>query len=855
MGGTGDYICVTLRGGAPWGFSVRQVQEGGAAFRAGVRDGDQVVSLNGEPCGELQLPEARYLINTSTDCLQLLLKRYGSSPTGSIDPGHEEYEEEEEEEEEEEDEEEVAALHGETSSPRVTLESTTLHIVSSDRPHPGSATPRELRISELRGDGSPYYAVEVRDREPEGEGDGDEASGWQERSCFSPGGGAAAVVELRLSLPSDECTSLGSALGIEGLTSSTRADGDPRPRPPEDAPATHTSTHSLYVPGPLREPLGQRGVVLGCPLPANAASSLLGQVEFTLQHPGGGGAGVSGSVGSPGKAGDGGGGGHSEGDPASFSVSFGVPKEEEVTAAAEEEERDCDSEGDPQEPNKHRARHAKVLPRLMDASMCIPSGPDTRSSQSWDLNRAKNATATATTTTSSEDRACEEEYLKIGLVRGMEVRGLRRSESQSEKQVKEAKSKCKRIALLLSAAPSNPNNKGLLMFKKHRQRAKKYTLVSYGTGESEPESDGDDDTVEFTLLATSDSDLDKHFFTDAQSGKGVLTINWDKGLLEIERSLNNPEEMECLPDTKGKGAMMFAQRRLRMDEIAAEHEEMRRQGIPVEGLQETETKAAYQQMEERSQDMNGQGEEIASRDERISTPAIRTGVLQDTRRRVTGKPMFTFKDAPKVSPNPVLLNLLNRSDKKGFESGPEEDYLSLGAEACNFLQSTRVKPKLPPPVAPKPVISPASLPWTQLIEGTNQDQPELAENSVATPAVAPTVETAPAAELEPTPAPAAEPSPPPTHQEAPAANIPTEQQQQQQHTWSVPEPQAQPQPQPQQHRYKHRHRHRHRHRHQYQNQLLHQYQHSNPQLRVPGARLKYNRRSQLQASPSHSFLG
>ncbi|KAK0148895.1 Synaptopodin-2 [Merluccius polli] len=146
--GTGEYICVTLRGGAPWGFSVREgegdtytpfhvyqclhsfapaflrskqeelhmpplthtaatakqqhstsvgrrefdfnialhahptppglqgcVQEGGAASQAGVRHGDEVVSLNGEPCGDLRLAEALYLINASTDCLQLLLKR------------------------------------------------------------------------------------------------------------------------------------------------------------------------------------------------------------------------------------------------------------------------------------------------------------------------------------------------------------------------------------------------------------------------------------------------------------------------------------------------------------------------------------------------------------------------------------------------------------------------------------------------------------------------------------------------------------------------------------------------------------------------------------------------------------
>lgn len=455
------------------------------------------------------------------------------------------------------------------------------------------------------------------------------------------------------------------------------------------------------------------------------------------------------------------------------------------------------------------------------------------------------------------------------------------------------------------------------MFKKHRQRAKKYTLVSYGTGEDEPEySDEEDEetgdgkqlnhTVEFTLVAPNNSDIDKHFLANAHSSKGVLTINWDKGLLEIERNLNNQADMECLPETKGKGALMFAQRRQRMDEISAEHEELRRQGIPVEAVQETEKKTVehsymqstteshaymdvnihqqqykqyqeqqyyeqqqnyqqqqqyqqqyqqeqyeqqnyqqqqmYQQQQQQqqeyhqeqqqvqhytaningsvqhqtseiqssfsnrtakpfslesmaaapyssamsgtNQDSVGQGEQIASRDERISTPAIRTGILMDTRRRNTGKPMFTFKEAPKVSPSPVLLNLLNRSDKKlGFESGPEEDYLSLGAEACNFLQSQRVKHKTPPPVAPKPVINPNAPPWSPQIEMTNQEMPQCAENSVSTPALAPTTESAPAPELEPTPAPASEPSPPPTTQEAPASTTTEEQR-----TWTFPEP-------------------------------------------------------------------
>lgn len=58
--------------------SYPQVAEGGRAFLAGVREGDEVVSLNGEPCANLSLLRALTLIDTSIDCLQLLLKRYVS---------------------------------------------------------------------------------------------------------------------------------------------------------------------------------------------------------------------------------------------------------------------------------------------------------------------------------------------------------------------------------------------------------------------------------------------------------------------------------------------------------------------------------------------------------------------------------------------------------------------------------------------------------------------------------------------------------------------------------------------------------------------------------------------------------
>ncbi|KAK2899741.1 synaptopodin-2 isoform X2 [Channa argus] len=851
--GIGDYVCVTLRGGAPWGFTLRegegdtyrpflisQIDEGGQAFLAGVREGDEVVSLNGEPCVDLTLLRAIALINRSVDCLQLLLKRSCSSPA-------DDYESEE--------------THcGEKDSSGEALESTTLHIFSSKD---SSQSPRELIISEFHDEA--YYReldskkpqllctqlhapspCDRRNREAVLKENDEEV-----QRCFSPGD----MVELQVSLSEQTlddagCASLGSARGIEGEVSNR-----------ETTEMIHSTVTSHSVPCSVRKPLSQHGVVLSSP-------SMLGQLEVILQQPEAsesgrgilsvGGPRVTGTVGSKRQIEEEG--GQCKGVPGSFTVSFGIPSED----ATPPEEQDSDSEEEQDKPNKHRARHAR----------------------------------------------------------------LRRSESLSEKQVKEAKSKCKHIALLLTAAPPNPKNKGALMFKKHRQRAKKFTLVSYGTGEDEPEySDEEDEeadsqqgnhTFEFTLLAPNSSD--KHFLTNVHSSKGVLTINWDKGLLEIERNLKNQEEMECLPETKGKGALMFAQRRQRMDEISAEHEELRRQGIPVEGVQEPEKKAVeqsymqsitksqaymdvniqqqsqqqqqYQQYQEQqyygqqqnyqqqqqqeqqqqqqylqqykqheqqpyqqqqmyqpqqeyhqeqqqvqhysanvngtvqhhtseiqtsfsnrtakpfsvenmaatpysppmsgtNQDSVGQGEQIASRDERISTPAIKTGLLLDARRKTTAKPMFTFKEAPKVSPNPELLNLLNRSGKKlGFESGGEEDYLSLGAEACNFLQSQRVKHKTPPPVAPKPVINPNSPPWSPQTEVTNQDMPQCAENSVSTPAVAPTTEITPAPELEPTLAPAPEPYSPPPTQEAPVISTTMEQQ-----AWTPPEAQSQQLPQ------------------------------------------------------------
>lgn len=351
--------------------------------------------------------------------------------------------------------------------------------------------------------------------------------------------------------------------------------------------------------------------------------------------------------------------------------------------------------------------------------------------------------------------------------------GITHNESQSERQAKENKSKCKRIARLLTDAP-NPQNKGALLFKKRRQRVKKYTLVSYGTGDNKLDSEDqiEEESEEATaagynFVATSESELEEEYSVHHQQYN--LSPNW-----------GSVRDMEALPETKGKGVLMFAQRRKRMDEIESENEALRNKGIPVKTLPEPKCREeqniydaekkyykvnymdvnvkqqmAYQgntqQMNHLSNvsrplvanrtakpflgyqnskiapvvtsgivpvakkhepfrasviNINSQfwsptGDMIASRDERISVPAIKTGILPESRRRVTSKQSHMLaKD----------IHFRNKGERRSYIES-EEDCFSLGAEACNFMQPQTVKLKNPPPVAPKPTINSACPPF------------------------------------------------------------------------------------------------------------------------------------------------
>ncbi|XP_034407950.1 synaptopodin 2-like protein [Cyclopterus lumpus] len=145
---------------------------------------------------------------------------------------------------------------------------------------------------------------------------------------------------------------------------------------------------------------------------------------------------------------------------------------------------------------------------------------------------------------------------------------LNRGDTVQDKNVKEAKSKCRTIASLLTDAP-NPHSKGVLMFKKRRQRSKKYTLTSFG---SVDEDRCQDSQEEDGVFPGSESEFDEDGFS------AVPDPTWDSDCLDrLEKRATAGTEgrgdgaedapSPGLSNTTGKGAQLFEQQRKR----AAEH--------------------------------------------------------------------------------------------------------------------------------------------------------------------------------------------------------------------------------------------------------------------------------------------
>ncbi|XP_070772493.1 synaptopodin 2-like protein [Enoplosus armatus] len=166
---------------------------------------------------------------------------------------------------------------------------------------------------------------------------------------------------------------------------------------------------------------------------------------------------------------------------------------------------------------------------------------------------------------------------------------LNRGDTPQDKNVKEAKSKCRTIASLLTDAP-NPHSKGVLMFKKRRQRSKKYTLTSFGSVDEDRRRDSQE---EDGVFPGSESEFDEDGFS------AVPDPTWDSDYLDMlekratagtegRGDLRGVEDAPSpgLSDTAGKGAQLFEQQRKRAAEHAKKVEAAQPQATPQSQVQE-----------------------------------------------------------------------------------------------------------------------------------------------------------------------------------------------------------------------------------------------------------------------------
>ncbi|KAM3606406.1 uncharacterized protein V6R79_015505 [Siganus canaliculatus] len=355
---------------------------------------------------------------------------------------------------------------------------------------------------------------------------------------------------------------------------------------------------------------------------------------------------------------------------------------------------------------------------------------------------------------------------------------LNRGDTQQDKHVKEAKSKCRTIASLLTDAP-NPHSKGVLMFKKRRQRSKKYTLTSFGSVDEDMCQDSQE---EDGVLPGSESEFDEDGFS------AVPDPTWDSDYLDMlekratagtEGRVDQTEDVPStgLSDMSGKGAQLFEQQRKRAAEHAKKVEAAQPQAAPQAPQEPSVISHMQQEMQPHlnlqpqqiippgplaTQQEPSQGPgpgpvhgmswgrsllcseysshvdpvapvaplpppqvpvaqppppqftpgfavPIVSQPEVVSPtpvsgPGGRTGILTEARRR-GGKPtpMFKVPDVTKKSPNPELLSMVQNLDDRSsrYKYGqPPDEVIYDGAE--EERSGDVGMGKAPPPVAPKP---------------------------------------------------------------------------------------------------------------------------------------------------------
>lgn len=76
--GAGGEACPGYTALTAASFPSTQIRSQSKASGAGLREGDQVVSINGSPCADLTYPQVIRLMERVTDSLEMLVRRYAA---------------------------------------------------------------------------------------------------------------------------------------------------------------------------------------------------------------------------------------------------------------------------------------------------------------------------------------------------------------------------------------------------------------------------------------------------------------------------------------------------------------------------------------------------------------------------------------------------------------------------------------------------------------------------------------------------------------------------------------------------------------------------------------------------------
>ncbi|NXA29257.1 SYNPO protein, partial [Ibidorhyncha struthersii] len=322
--------------------------------------------------------------------------------------------------------------------------------------------------------------------------------------------------------------------------------------------------------------------------------------------------------------------------------------------------------------------------------------------------------------------------------------GLSRSASLSEKELKEAKARSRRIAAQLTTAPG-PSSKGVLLFNRRKQRVDGLTGAGHGGGvplspAPQPrqvameEGEGQGTKPEPSQPSTPGEELRANASPcrdpPAEAQQVPLSIYLKENMASA--TTNGVQERVTGGMESGPGGLGDAGAPVVPSTVALALPQSPEQGkngeVPSE-VPSAPVGTATGVASPASKEQNGtQGRQycevhltlakpkpVKNRTARpfgtqaspagpalgcgVSgpNPLPKTGILEESAaRRASKKSMFTFVEKPKLGPNPDLLDLVQSADsrkkqKEQGEPGAEDEPFALGAEAANFVPNSMAR--------------------------------------------------------------------------------------------------------------------------------------------------------------------